>query len=372
MPIDTLAPYLDTGARIYAQGSRAIGATIVHGADDDRFDLDAILEFPKPYEWTPGRVLDTLFDALKGFPDAKGIERCTRCVQLQFAFMHLDVTPMDPAAEPRPERVGDIFHSPDDGKDEVYLGNPYGFANWFRRTVSPPSRSLVEQASMIRKNLVLKDRLDPDRRIYADADLDKLPDENPVRYSPQVIALKLMKRFLNLREAGRDGTPRRPPSVYLSKIAAEQPPNTRGLLAQFQAYARDLEQRMAVALNFGPWPDERNPVLACERLNDRWPRNRDDMRTFHGDLQHLREELERIHQGASISEIRQILDGLFGEKISQNALETYLRIEQATSGKSAYQHGQGYVGGAAAGLTAPSAKVSVAKPHHFHPGKLEK
>ena len=278
-------------------------------------------------------------------------------MQLQFAFMHLDVTPMDPAAEHRAERVGDIFHSPDDGQDEVYLGNPYGFADWFRRTVSPPSKSLVEQASMIRKHLVLKDRLDPERRIYADADLDKLPDENPVRYSPQVIALKLMKRYLNLREAARDGKPRRPPSVYLSKIAAEQPPHARGLLAQFQAYTLDLERHMEVALNFGHWPDERNPALSCERLNDRWPHNRGDMSAFHGDLRHLWKELERIQQGASVSEIRQILDGLFGEKISQNALETYLRIEQATAGKSTYQHGQGYVAGAAAGLTTPSSTL---------------
>ncbi len=31
-------------ARIYPQGSRAIGATIIDGTGEDRFDLDAILE----------------------------------------------------------------------------------------------------------------------------------------------------------------------------------------------------------------------------------------------------------------------------------------------------------------------------------------
>lgn len=115
-------------AKIYAQGSRAIGATIVHGAADDRFDLDAILEFSPPREWAPQKVLNELYLAFQGFPDVKSIVRCTRCVQLQFAFMHLDVTPMDPAADPRPERAGDIYHSPDNGADERIPVNPYGFA----------------------------------------------------------------------------------------------------------------------------------------------------------------------------------------------------------------------------------------------------
>ena len=50
-PVSPLHLYMDD-ALVYAQGSRAIGATIVHGADDDRFDLDAILEFQRPSWWT--------------------------------------------------------------------------------------------------------------------------------------------------------------------------------------------------------------------------------------------------------------------------------------------------------------------------------
>ena len=101
-PTSPIRQYMEN-ALVYPQGSRAIGATIVHGADDDRFDLDAVLEFRTPIGWTPRRVLDELYVAFAGFPDVKKIERCTRCVQLQFAFMHLDVTPMDPDRDPRPE-----------------------------------------------------------------------------------------------------------------------------------------------------------------------------------------------------------------------------------------------------------------------------
>jgi hypothetical protein len=70
-----------------------------------------------PGNGLPGRCLDELHPAFEGFSDVKRIKRCTRCVQLQFAFMHLDVTQMDPAAEPRAERVGAIYPSPDTGID---------------------------------------------------------------------------------------------------------------------------------------------------------------------------------------------------------------------------------------------------------------
>lgn len=46
-PSSPIRRYMDT-ALVYPQGSRAIGATVVHGADDDRFDLDAVLEFRPP------------------------------------------------------------------------------------------------------------------------------------------------------------------------------------------------------------------------------------------------------------------------------------------------------------------------------------
>lgn len=55
-PTSPLHPYMED-ALVYAQGSRAIGATIIDGATDDRFDLDAILEFRRPVqqEYVPCR-----------------------------------------------------------------------------------------------------------------------------------------------------------------------------------------------------------------------------------------------------------------------------------------------------------------------------
>ena len=67
-----LAPYLVDGASlIYAQGSIATSTTIVSGTEDDRFDVDAIVETDVPEGWEDSRALDLLEEALQGFPGSR-------------------------------------------------------------------------------------------------------------------------------------------------------------------------------------------------------------------------------------------------------------------------------------------------------------
>lgn len=358
-------------ARIYPQGSRAIGATIVDGTGEDRFDLDAILEYDRPYGWAPGHVLDELFEAFKGFPDVKKIERCTRCIQLQFAFMHLDVTPLDPADEPRPERVGQIFHSPDYGPDEVHDVNPFGFIEWFKEMITPGKQSFLDHVQTTRKGLSLRDRFDGGQ-IMADAEVDELPEPiDPIRDAPQVIALKLMKRYLNLRYAGRDL--KRPVSIYLSKVAALVPVSPFGICAQLEGYAANLEQRMTHALVSGERLEERNPRFPEENFNDRWPKSDRDLRIFREDLRHLQVELARARQ-SELSEIQKIFDDLFGERVSDGAVRAYADSIDASGGKSSFEHGRGYVAAPVflGSTAAAQPKVSRAAPHKFHPGEAKK
>jgi hypothetical protein len=95
-PSSALAPYLEDGlSLIYAQGSIATSTAIISGIDDDRFDVDAIVEMNVPAHWSEHYTFDMLEAALQGFPGVIKIVRCTRCIQLQFAFMHMDVTLMD-------------------------------------------------------------------------------------------------------------------------------------------------------------------------------------------------------------------------------------------------------------------------------------
>jgi len=358
-------------ALVYAQGSRAIGATIVHGDSDDRFDLDAILEFSTPRGWSPGKILDYLEVSFNGFPDVRDIVRCTRCIQLQFAFMHLDVTPMDPASAPRAERVGDIYHSPEHGSDERFSVNPYGFAEWFKSQVVMPSRRFQDQVNIMRSRMAIPDLI-AKGTITADAEIDELPAPvSPIRDAPQVIALKLMKRYLNLRYAKRNL--KRPVSIYLSKIAVEVPPNQFGLCAQLEAFATDLEKRMAHAIEVGVRPEERNPAFFKENFNDRWPKDENDMKVFRADLTHLRKELARARQ-TDFVEIQDIFDRLFGERITKNAVRSYLDGLSGVATSASYERGKGFVAapGLLAAAAAPTVQVSKAPAHRFHAGLLKK
>lgn len=360
--------HLMDGARVYAQGSRAIGATIVDGAsEDDRFDLDAVLELPRPMDWTGATVLDRLFDAFQGFPDARNVERCTRCIQIQFAFMHLDITPMDPAPEPRLERVGQIYHSPDEGGVQYFDVNPFGFADWFQGTVAMPSRQFVEHVRLTRESVGVRDRF---ATVFADADIDDLPTStNPLRDAPQVLALKLLKRYRNLRYADR--AQKRPISVYLSKVAAQVPLAQAGLCAQLEALAAELIRRIDEALLTRERPDERNPAFPKESFNDRWPSDVTDLTVFRGDLEHLTKELARARR-SEFSEIRKIFDALFGETVGERAAKAYAAsVAGRTGDRPSYQPGRGFV--AAPALVAPSgsamSRTSRAPGHHFHPGR---
>ncbi|MEM9840570.1 MAG: nucleotidyltransferase [Pseudomonadota bacterium] len=365
-------------ASVYAQGSRAIGATIVHGvADEDRFDLDAVIELAIPPLWTPRKALDELHTSLQGFPDVQEIERCTRCVQLRFAFMHLDVTVMRPGAAPRPERVGEIFHSPDRGADETHWVNPYGFAEWVKARAVPPSVSFHTAANDLRRSLGVADRFVdtiPSLMYAVRAETQNLPAPlDPIRDSWQIIALKLMKRYLNLRYANR--SEKRPISVYLSKIAVEVPLNRHGICSQLEGFAVELDRRIAIAVDEGCWPEERNPVYPEENFNDRWPRDVAAMRLFRDDLRHLCGELRRARQSA-VAEIQSIFDGLFGERVSAAAIRTYADNLPSVPRKPSYEHGKGFV--VAPAVLRPvteqttTSRVSRAPAHTFHPRRLKR
>lgn len=362
--------HLMGNARVYAQGSRAIGATIVDGGSDDRFDLDAILEFPTPFGWSPGQVLDELEAAFRGFPDVRGIVRCTRCVQLQFAFMHLDVTPMNPFAEPRLERAGDIYHSPDRGRDETFSVNPFGFATWFAAQVVMPSPQFQMQVRDMRARMSVNDRMRAGT-VFADAEIDALPAPvSPLRDAPQVISLKLMKRFLNLRYSDR--SMKRPVSVYLSKCAVEVPLSPFGICSQLEDLATELFRRMQFSLDTGRWPEERNPAFPEENFNDRWPKDVVAMKLFQEDLRHLLSQLALARQ-STLSEIQGIFDELFGERVSAKAIRGYADRLPAAAAGSYYERGKGFVA-APALLTASSAsvaEVSRSPTHHFHAGRLK-
>lgn len=88
----------------------------------------------------------------------------------------------------------------------------------------------------------------PGLSVQAKAEQESLPPVVPERVdAQQVYALKLMKRFLNLRYQKR--SIKRPPSIYLTKISSTCGYDTRGLVAQLARFATKIENEMEIALS---------------------------------------------------------------------------------------------------------------------------
>lgn len=365
-PSSPLRPYLmSSTSLIYPQGSMAIGATIISGTEDERFDVDALVDMLIPSHWSDDDVLDHLFDALQGFPDVRKFVRCTRCVQMQFAFMHMDVTILDPMREPRTERVGEIFHSPDEGNSYRVPSNPYGFAVWYRQNVVYPSREFLDEVRARRQTFGIN-RL-PDLPLLAKSEQEDLPPVIPDRIdAQQVYALKLMKRFLYLRHEER--TLRRPPSIYLTKLSSTCGHDQNGLTAQLERFAKRIRAEMSVALLAGDGPDERNPSYEPDRLNDRWPTTQEERRTLHDDMTVLLRTLEKARD-ADITDILQILAELFGERVKDRTKETFTkRMDRRDGGRKIHvERGTGAIIPATAVAAPAVARNAVQVPrHNFH------
>ena len=367
-----LAPYLyESESRIYPQGSISIGTTVVSGTEDDRFDLDALVELSVPSDWTPNYVLKLLWETLKDFPDAQEVVRCTRCVQIRFAFMHMDVTVLDPEPPIRIERAGEIFHSPDKGRSCRVPANPYGFSLWFRNNVHAGGTEFTETLARRRFTNSI-DRLSQMVEVKA-ADQDDLPPVLPPHLdSEQVVALKLLKRYMNLRYEDRDL--KKPPSVYLSKLAVDSENSSYGLCSQLIAQAQFVAAEMDHHVSRNQFPDERNPSYKPDRLNDRWPKNQNDMIVLKKDMIYLITELERAKRG-DFSDIAKIISGIFGERITNRSVQYLLDRAEAAGVQqgSQYERGTGAVLlKDALGAPAIVRKVSNAPAHNFHCQEIKK
>lgn len=316
-----LAIHLKDGVSlIYAQGSIATSTTIVSGTEDDRFDVDAIVEIDVPGDWDNGRALDLLEEALQGFPGVVKIVRCTRCVQLRFPFMHMDVTIMDRRDRIAVERAGEIFHAPDTGAASRVPSNPWGFTSWFRGKVGIGQEDF---AAILRQHrlAVSKNRLtfidENERIVVAKADQVDLPPVIPSAIDAQeAVALKLLKRFLNLRY---EGLPvKRPPSIYLTKRAGDVGYVPQGLTAQLFLLADSTAKILRHHIATDTRPRELNPSYPPDRINDRWPAEGvagvKDMKMLAEQLEYLTVHLEQMAM-APLEDIAKAIDDLFGERI---------------------------------------------------------
>lgn len=376
-PTSPLRPYLVDGqSLIYAQGSVATSTTILSGDNDDRFDVDAIVEIDVPPHWPESEPLDQLFETLKNFPGAVEVVRCTRCVQIRFAFMHMDVTVMDRRQRLGGERPGHIFHSPDTGPAYRVDSNPWGFTGWFRTQVGIGERLFEQRLKAARvaagvSRLIVLD--EAERRILADAEQVPLPPMIPSRIDAQeAVALKLLKRYLNLRYT--HSRLKRPPSIWLTKLTGDMGLIQGGLTLQLYALSKFISDSLREHLARRTVPREVNPSYPPDKINDRWPRAwpeaESDMTVLADHLDLLADAIEGMNC-SSQSAILKKIDELFGERFGQEErriLKDRYDRRNTSGGDLLIKPGSGTI--YAPAIAAAKQEVQPIPQHRFHPGRL--
>jgi len=344
----------------YAQGSMAINATIARKLRTDEFDIDLIAQIRFPPGTTAKQALDELYRAIRGEPGSRYydmVERRNRCVTVHYADgMHLDITPAVLAPE-KMARTSVIFHhKPEDRSDATgYLlwANPFGFAEWFK-ALTPATDAFRRYYSNRLQKWAASDMARAEQ--LARADMEPVPEQTPAHEkSLAVIALQLLKRNRNVRYDKRDA--RRPPSVLLSKFAADAALPTGSLYDQLLRMAQHARREIGAAHDQNRLVRVTNPRCEDDVLTDRWPATPKDQETYLGDLDRLTYQLGLLQQEeCGLREMQAILSDLFGENPTGEVIKSYAgRLGAAIETGQAYQeHGTGRIDAVRSGLAAPA------------------
>lgn len=296
----------------YAQGGFSTGSTVSSHSEKSEFDLDAMVQIKWPRSIDPEEALSKLHFAIAGERGSRyydKTERKTRCSQVQYAAMHLDVTPCILLGEHLP-KTSLIFHSkPSDPRviKRALSANPHGLANWFNQRVLHDDAFgyFFEDRSLNYNRIITRPR----------ADTKPVPEYIPAyRKSRQVICLQLFKRWRNIAYERRHNTRRLPPSVLITYYVGLHTNTRRSLTDELIYQAECIIGRLEVACAERILLNERNPTCWDDILTDRWP---GDLLNQHVFLQELREfvaDLKRLKIGMPIADMRKVLEKLFGEK----------------------------------------------------------
>ena len=177
----------DKVSQLYPQGSMAIGATILSRNSQDRYDIDIAAELYLPQDLSPKRVLDTMYQAIKGTPGSQYYHmtrRRSRCVTIEYAEMHMDITPVIRRPE-TPERESWIFENRKETplKEARLVANPYGFAEWYNQLTDVVDDPFANAFRFLAKSY---DTME--------AEVDPVPDHEQLENKSQpTIVLQLIK-----------------------------------------------------------------------------------------------------------------------------------------------------------------------------------
>lgn len=346
----------------YPQGGFSIGATVARHSTTSDFDIDVIAQIDWSPYIDPEEALATLHDAIasvKGTRYHDKTERKTRCSTINYADMHLDVTPVV-RTWGRNEKTSYIFHSkPSDLSEpkKTLLANPFGFAEWFKE-MTPPDTAFGEffERRSLDYNRILLD---------AKAETAPVPDQMPAyRKSRAVIALQLIKRWRNILYDRSWPNLRLPPSVLLAHYVALNANRTNTLADELIHQVDVLRSIIAGAEAQNRLIYAHNERCREDIFTDRWPGDRLNQRIFLKELDGFAADLRLMRDGGlSLAEMLKVMERLFGEKPARDAYEGFIRQQRGDlfAGKNVHIPKVGAIA-ALGSLAAPASARST--PYH--------
>lgn len=320
-----------------------------------------------PFE-TPSRVLTLLFDAINALPGSRyhgRVERNSRCVTVTYDDgVRVDLMPIARLSG-QPEKAGNLFHwRPASAEAYHKPVNPWGFADHFNRLIElyPTFVRLFEDRRAMSEGIAV-----------AKAETDPLPEQTPLsEKSPRVVALQLMKRNRDIRYRPRAG--RKPPSIMLSAFALEINCCGTGLLDELLSISAHVARRLEQAVIAYNLITVTNPAYRPDIFTDRWPSDVPSQQLYLNDLRHFQRQLLLLKSDRlTATEMKIILDDLFGETAATFALEEHLkgsRRDLETKGMRFGSRGHILTGAAAAtaAATSMSARASTYMGGEWHRG----
>lgn len=302
----------------YPGGSFATGTAIASRVSKDQHDVDVVIELDiSPYS-EPSGVLATLFVAINGDEGSRYHGRVTlnsRCVTVTYEDgTRVDLMPIARLAH-TPLKAGHLFHWRREAAETYHKPvNPWGFADHFNREVAfdPVFATMFDARRQIADGVAAK------------AETDPLPGRVPLsEKSSRVVALQLLKRNRDVRYRSRDG--RKPPSVVLAAMALDIGPARSGLVDEVINIASHISGQLQDNIRRFDTLVVRNPSFLEDIFTDRWPGDVAAQNVYMRDLEHLQRQLGRLRSdNANLTEMRTILDDLFGETAAGFAVERFL------------------------------------------------
>lgn len=317
----------------YPGGSFATGTAIASRVSKDQHDVDVVIELDIPPRQDPSEVLVTLFIAIEGEEGSRYYGRVTlnsRCVTVTYEDgTRVDLMPIA-RLDNTPLKAGNLFHWRREA-DEAYHKpvNPWGFADHFNREVAydPAFATMFDARRQIADGTLAK------------AETDPLPSQVPLsEKSSRVVALQLLKRNRDVRYRSRSG--RKPPSVVLSAMALEIGPARSGLVDEVINIASHISGRLQDHIRRYETITVRNASFQPDIFTDRWPGDVPAQDLYVRDLEHLQRQLGRLRSdNANLTEMRTILDDLFGETAAEFAVERFLDASRREAERGAMRFG---------------------------------